>query len=341
MNVAIIGARGIGKHHAKWFHLEGCHVVAFTGTSPETCQQAEAAMRTLFDFQGRSYTDYRRMLEVEPLDVVSICSPPDCHYEQAIAALQAGLHVYCEKPFVWPSFDELSYPLPVLSPAERAGDAVYHPVLRRTLDGVREVIDLAERRQRVFGLNAQYVAAHPLYQAMYETARGPLRDIDTVYFLLESKGISGRLNSYEGIWADMAPHAISQVIAWLPYGMLDLESVDCLITQNETVARFRYGSATVETVLRKNAETRFPQRRFGVNGFLVEYEGRADANGTFRAMLHHGDQTLASDDLVQVSVRQFLDIVRRGEGRPFVDGQDAIKNLELEILILERGRRGK
>lgn len=339
MNVAIIGARGIGKHHAKWFHLEGCHVAAFAGTSPETCQQAEAALRGLFDFQGRSYTDYRRMLDAETLDIVSICSPPDCHHAQAVAALQAGAHVYCEKPFIWPSFDAQSYPLPSLSAADRASATVHHPMLRRTVDEAREVVSLAERRQRVFGLNAQYVAAHASYQAMYEAARGPLRDIDTVYFLLESKGISGRMSSYEGIFIDMASHALSQVIAWLPDGTLDPESVECRITQNETVARFRYGPATVETVLRKNPAAQRPQRQFGTNQFIVEYEARADEQGVFRAVLRHGDQTVTSEDLVQLSVRRFLDVIRRGEGRPFVDGRDAVTNIELEALIVERGQR--
>lgn len=339
MNVGIIGARGIGKHHAKWFHLEGCRVVAFVGTSPETCQQAERAMRSLFEFQGRAYTDYRRMLDTETLDLVSICSPPDCHDEQARAALQAGLHIYCEKPFAWPSFDVLSYPLPALSAAERAEPAVRHPVLQQTLNQVREVVLLAEQRRHVLGLNAQYVTAHTGYRTMYEAARGPLRDIETIEFLLESKGINGRLNSDEGIWVDMAPHALSQVIAWLPDGTLDPASVECRITQNETIARFRYGSATVETTLRKNPAAQFPQRHFGVNGFNVTYEGRADATGTFRALLHHGDQTLTLDDLVRLSIQRFLEVIRHGKGRPFVDGQDTLKNMELEMLILERGRR--
>jgi len=32
------------------------------------------------------------------VDAVSICTPNDCHYPQALAACQAGLHVLCEKP---------------------------------------------------------------------------------------------------------------------------------------------------------------------------------------------------------------------------------------------------
>jgi hypothetical protein len=70
-----------------------------------------------------------------------------------------------------------------------------------------------------------------------------------------------------------------------------------------------------------------------VNGFNVTYEGRADATGTFRALLHHGDQTLTLDDLVRLSIQRFLEVIRHGKGRPFVDGQDTLKNMELEMLI--------
>lgn len=44
------------------------------------------------------YTDWREMLEREQPDVVSICLPNVLHREPAIAALEAGAHVLCEKP---------------------------------------------------------------------------------------------------------------------------------------------------------------------------------------------------------------------------------------------------
>lgn len=44
------------------------------------------------------YTDYRKLLEQEDIDVVVIATPDQIHPEQTIAALQAGKHVLCEKP---------------------------------------------------------------------------------------------------------------------------------------------------------------------------------------------------------------------------------------------------
>ena len=46
-----------------------------------------------------SYTDdYRKLLARKDIDVVSICTPNDQHEAMAIAAIQAGKHVYIDKP---------------------------------------------------------------------------------------------------------------------------------------------------------------------------------------------------------------------------------------------------
>ena len=44
------------------------------------------------------YTDYREMLAKADIDAVDICTPNYLHSEIAIAAFEAGKHVFCEKP---------------------------------------------------------------------------------------------------------------------------------------------------------------------------------------------------------------------------------------------------
>src|SRR5262249_59078491 len=43
--------------------------------------------------------DFRALLAAKNIDVVDICTPPALHAEMIIAAVQAGKHVICEKPF--------------------------------------------------------------------------------------------------------------------------------------------------------------------------------------------------------------------------------------------------
>jgi predicted dehydrogenase len=45
-----------------------------------------------------TYTDWRRLIERKDVDAVYIATPCDLHVEMALAALQAGKHIYCEKP---------------------------------------------------------------------------------------------------------------------------------------------------------------------------------------------------------------------------------------------------
>jgi predicted dehydrogenase len=46
----------------------------------------------------RTYGDYREMLKEKDLDIVLVGTPDHWHALQTIAALEAGAHVYCQKP---------------------------------------------------------------------------------------------------------------------------------------------------------------------------------------------------------------------------------------------------
>ncbi|MBT4140422.1 MAG: Gfo/Idh/MocA family oxidoreductase [Candidatus Latescibacteria bacterium] len=56
--------------------------------------------KALSDTQASSgYADYREMLDKESLDIVSVCPRwVDQHEEMLLACVEAGCHIYCEKP---------------------------------------------------------------------------------------------------------------------------------------------------------------------------------------------------------------------------------------------------
>ncbi len=66
------------------------------------------------------------------VEAVAICSPPETHFEYLAAAVERGLHVFCEKPAVWPggggagSFDELITALEAVLEKARRSSSVVH-----------------------------------------------------------------------------------------------------------------------------------------------------------------------------------------------------------------------
>ena len=93
--VGVIGAGAIAQecHMPGYKKHKRADLVAFV--DPVRARHAEIAER----FGSLSpYTDFRAMLKSESLDIVSICTPNKFHAANAIAALDAGCHVLCEKP---------------------------------------------------------------------------------------------------------------------------------------------------------------------------------------------------------------------------------------------------
>jgi predicted dehydrogenase len=64
------------------------------------CGRSESATRDAAEKLGWAAwtTDWRDVLDRDDVQVVDICTPGDTHAEIAIAALEAGKHVLCEKP---------------------------------------------------------------------------------------------------------------------------------------------------------------------------------------------------------------------------------------------------
>ncbi len=92
--VGLIGAGGIAQncHIPGWKNLPEAEIVGIADVS-------EAAVRKAAELAGgtQTFSDYRDLLKLD-LDAVDICTPNMVHTPAALAALNAGLHVLCEKP---------------------------------------------------------------------------------------------------------------------------------------------------------------------------------------------------------------------------------------------------
>lgn len=101
LRVAIIGYSFMGTIHAQaWltagrFFDIGARIEVAAVCGRDSAAAARFAER--FDI-ARVVTDWRDVISDPEINVVDICTPGDTHAEIAIAALEAGKHVLCEKP---------------------------------------------------------------------------------------------------------------------------------------------------------------------------------------------------------------------------------------------------
>ena len=108
MRAAIAGSGFIARVHAIALQAIGVEVAAVCG---RTRDGAEAFSR------GRAYDRLEELLEREEVDVLHVCTPNAAHAEQALAAIERGIHVVCEKPLAISSTESSS----MLDAAEERG----------------------------------------------------------------------------------------------------------------------------------------------------------------------------------------------------------------------------
>lgn len=92
--VAVIGVGQIGKRHvATYAGMDTAELVAIADIN-------EAEANRVAEMHGipRVYADFRKLLERDDIEAVDVCLHNNFHMPITVAALQAGKHVFCEKP---------------------------------------------------------------------------------------------------------------------------------------------------------------------------------------------------------------------------------------------------
>ncbi|HEU0287263.1 MAG TPA: Gfo/Idh/MocA family oxidoreductase [Nocardioidaceae bacterium] len=109
------------------------------------CGRTEPGVVAARDRLGwRDYeTDWRRLLDRDDVSLVDICTPGDTHAEIAIAALEAGKHVLCEKP---------------LANTVAEAEAMTAAATAAGARGVRSMVGFTYRRVPAIGLARRLVA---------------------------------------------------------------------------------------------------------------------------------------------------------------------------------------
>jgi predicted dehydrogenase len=99
LNIGMIGIGGMGSGHLKMIKdMSQDQNVAIVAVCDLWDKRKKQAQETVALSDAQAFGDYRKLLENKDIDVVVIATADHWHAQIAIDAMEAGKHVYVEKP---------------------------------------------------------------------------------------------------------------------------------------------------------------------------------------------------------------------------------------------------
>jgi predicted dehydrogenase len=277
MKVVIVGAgrrrNGIGEYIGKYFHKHGADVSGVVGTTEETAGEAAMALRK-YGIDATPFADLAELIDTQRPDTVVIASPISTHYVYLARCVEAGVNVFCEKPFLWNEADDI--------------EAMLESVLG------------ARRKGTIVAMNSQWPFSLPYYEELV----GPVDACAQRQFEMHLSPMSGGTEMIP----ESMPHALSMLYHIFGTGRVEGVRVEC--TGEIMVVTFVYvsGSGGCACTVSLNRAERQPRPfGYGFNGRLVRRIVDMESYGIYFC---YGDRTVKLIDPVELSVKDFMDAVR-------------------------------
>lgn len=287
----VVGVMGIGTSHAQALkEMEGVELFAACDVVPEALERFSEEFNIRYRF-----TDFYDFLNSD-VEVVSICTPHHLHAEQAIAALEAGKHVLCEKPMAI-AVSEADAMIAAAQKAKGKAGVVFQHRLDPTVRAVKQ--RMPELGELVRGL---YQGHHFRTKAYYEQGRWrgtwwgegggvlinqAIHDLDTLAYLL-------------GL-----PHRVTARIANWGHDNTEVEDMATAVWEWDNRAHFAVHISSTAYAIPSRLEIT------GSNATVLQ-EGRTVRLGRY-----------------QPPLRQFLQESREAWGRPKVEWTDVPVDMDV------------
>jgi predicted dehydrogenase len=298
MKAAIIGAgrnkSGIGQYIGKYFQKNGATVISVLGSTEKTARKASSIL-TQYGIHAAYYTDFNRMIKTERPDAVVIACPARVHYEYLINCVTEGVHIFCEKPFIWQDNADIS--------------------ITSLLENIFET---AERNDLKIAMNSQWPFSLPYYEELC----GPIdyQKVDT-FFIRLSPVVSGKQMILESV-----PHALSILYTVLGEGQIGKLSIQGDPGTIRITFQYIFTSGCCEAII-ELVRTIFPPRSFsyGFNGKIFHRVLELD---TYDIFFKYLDNILMIKDPLELSVQNFISAVRE-KREPLIGRAHIMSNMAL------------
>ena len=297
LNVSLVGAgrtrNGIGEYIGKYFHKHGARVSSVLGTTEKTSLQASSALRK-YGIEAHPYTTFDEMARSEKPDAVVIASPSSTHYEYLLKSLDSGLHIFCEKPFLWGDHTDIQ---------KRAED----------------IFVKAREKRLTIAMNSQW----PFSIDDYEEICGKIRIQETNHFSMRMSPFSpGRVMIPESV-----PHPLSILYCRLGSGEMQHLSFESE-GEGEMHIRFTYlfGTRACDVLIRLVHQKTQPREfSYGFNNKIVS---RSLDLRNYEIYFHYGNKQLRIVDPLELSVKNFMGALEK-KTEPFIGAPHILHNMSL------------
>ena len=309
--VGVIGAsrqrQGLGPFFVRDLQRAGARVPCFLSTSADSARATRRELAEAFGVEANPYLDLDEMLAGEALDALAILSPAQTHRRYLEAARVAGLHVLCEKPFVW-------------------GEAE----LSRT---TRRIVSEFEAAGLLLRENCLWPYTLPAFEKLHPGALGAPPRLFEMTLQPANPGVD-RLG-------DSLPHALSLVQALSP-GPGRLEDPSVLGIRGDVLEiAFSYHTAACRTAvcIRLRRTDAIPRRvTFAVDG----RSARRVVDDDYRLFFADADRRVAVEDPLTLLVSDFVCAISAHAGaRAPSQGREIAERMEMLAAIVDTYRRAE
>jgi predicted dehydrogenase len=325
VNVGVVGCGYWGPNLIRNFRNQpNCKVRAMCDVSTDRLRH----MRSLYpDIEGM--TEYERMLEACDLDAVVVATAVQHHFPMAKAALEAGKHVFIEKP------------------------------MASSVAQCQELVELAKAQGRVLMIGHTFLYSAPVRKVKEIIAKGEIGELQYISSRRLNLGLFQR--DINVAW-DLAPHDLSIIL----YVMEEWPAtVNCMgnahVTpgiEDITNMSITFPSGRFATVVsswldpRKVREMTFvgnrkmivyddvqPLEKIRIFDTRVERPPHYDTFAEFTYAYHYGDQHIPyvkQEEPLKVETGHFLECIQSGE-QPIsngIQGMELVRILEASTLSL-------
>jgi predicted dehydrogenase len=291
--------------------VDGVDLVAVAARDLARAQESAAEWGA-----DRAYGSYEELIADPEVDAVYIGTPASLHREWAVAAIEAGKHVLCEKPFAANADDAR-----LIADAARTSDVVvmeafhwrYHPYAGQ----IRDVLDsgVLGRIDRI--------------EAAFDIPEGRIGRDDIRWNLSLGGGATMDLGCYPIQWVRFAAGADPDVVS--AEAVCPIPGVD-----GSLVAELRWPSGVTGSIsssmIREGDDFVVLLRVRGEHGTLTATNPLAPQQGNARITVETGDGTQTYDAATSATYFHQLVAFRDAivDGAPFpTTADDGVRNMEI------------